>query len=119
MAIHARVRPEDRIAASDEALDLLAAAADGDARRALTTLEIAAATAEAHERPITADDVRGALQRRHLRYDRAGEEHFNLISALHKSLRDSDPDASLYWFGRMIAAAEALLLGGDVLGPDG
>ena len=95
-----------RIAASDEALDLLAAAADGDARRALTTLEIAAATAEAHGRPITADDVRGALARRHLRYDRAGEEHFNLISALHKSLRDSDPDASLYWFGRMIAAGE-------------
>ena len=95
-----------RIAASDEALDLLAAAADGDARRALTTLEIAAATAEAHGRPITADDVRGALSRRHLRYDRAGEEHFNLISALHKSLRDSDPDASLYWFGRMIAAGE-------------
>jgi putative ATPase len=95
-----------RIAASDEALDLLAAAADGDARRALTTLEIAAATAEAHGRPITADDVRAALARRHLRYDRAGEEHFNLISALHKSLRDSDPDASLYWFGRMIAAGE-------------
>jgi putative ATPase len=95
-----------RIAASDEALDLLAAAADGDARRALTTLEIAAATAEAHGRLITADDVRAALARRHLRYDRAGEEHFNLISALHKSLRDSDPDASLYWFGRMIAAGE-------------
>jgi putative ATPase len=95
-----------RMAASDEALDLLAVAADGDARRALTTLEIAAATAEAHGRPITADDVRGALARRHLRYDRAGEEHFNLISALHKSLRDSDPDASLYWFGRMIAAGE-------------
>ncbi len=95
-----------RIAASEEALDLLAAAADGDARRALTTLEIAAATAEAHERPITAEDVRAALARRHLRYDRAGEEHYNLISALHKSLRDSDPDASLYWFGRMIAAGE-------------
>jgi putative ATPase len=95
-----------RIAASDEALDLLAAAADGDARRALTTLEIAAATAEAAGRPIGADDVRAALARRHLRYDRAGEEHFNLISALHKSLRDSDPDASLYWFGRMVASGE-------------
>jgi len=95
-----------RVAVSDEALDLLAAAADGDARRALTTLEIAAATAEARNRPIGADDVRAALARRHLRYDRAGEEHFNLISALHKSLRDSDPDASLYWFGRMLAAGE-------------
>ncbi len=95
-----------RMAASDEALDLLAAAADGDARRALTTLEIAAATAEARDRPITADDVRGALARRHLRYDRAGDEHFNLISALHKSLRDSDPDGSLYWFARMVSAGE-------------
>jgi putative ATPase len=95
-----------RVAASGEALDLIAAAADGDARRALTTLDLAAATAEAAARPIGADDVRAALARRHLRYDRAGEEHFNLISALHKSLRDSDPDASLYWFGRMVAAGE-------------
>ncbi|MFM7231406.1 MAG: replication-associated recombination protein A [bacterium] len=95
-----------RVAASDEALDLLAHAADGDARRALTTLEIAAATAASRGRPIGVDDVRGALARRHLRYDRAGDEHFNLISALHKSLRDSDPDASLYWFGRMLAAGE-------------
>lgn len=95
-----------RVAASDEALDLLAAAADGDGRRALTTLEIAAATAASRQRPIRVDDVRGALARRHLRYDRAGDEHFNLISALHKSLRDSDPDGSLYWFGRMLAAGE-------------
>ncbi len=95
-----------RVAASDEALELLAAAADGDARRALTTLEIAAATAEARDRPISVDDVRGALARRHLRYDRAGDEHFNLISALHKSLRDSDVDGSLYWFARMVAAGE-------------
>lgn len=95
-----------RVAASDEALDLLAAAADGDGRRALTTLEIAAATASAHSRPIQADDVRGAMARKHLRYDRAGDEHYNLISALHKSLRDSDVDASLYWFARMIAAGE-------------
>ena len=95
-----------RIAASGEALDLLAAAADGDARRALTTLEIAAASAEAAGRGISADDVREALARRHLRYDKAGEEHYNLISALHKSLRDSDVDAGLYWFGRMVAAGE-------------
>ena len=99
-----------RIAAGDEALDLLAAAADGDGRRALTTLEIAAASAEARPaaggRGITPDDVREALARKHLRYDKAGEEHFNLISALHKSLRDSDPDAGLYWFARMLAAGE-------------
>ncbi len=95
-----------KVTASDEAIDLLAAAADGDARRALTTLEIAAASAEATARGIGADDVREALARKHLRYDKAGEEHFNLISALHKSLRDSDVDAGLYWFARMLAAGE-------------
>jgi putative ATPase len=94
------------VAAEPEALDLLASAADGDARRALTTLEIAAASAEAAQRAIRGDDVRSALARRHLRYDKAGEEHYNLISALHKSLRDSDVDASLYWFARMLAAGE-------------
>jgi putative ATPase len=95
-----------RVEASPQALELLAAAADGDARRALTTLEIAAASATAARRAITPDDVRAALSRRHLRYDKAGEEHYNLISALHKSLRDSDVDASLYWFARMLAAGE-------------
>ena len=87
-----------------DALDLLVAAADGDARRALNTLEIAAAAAEGGA--VTAGGVREALQRRHLRYDRAGDEHFNLISALHKSLRDSDPHAGLYWIARMLAAGE-------------
>ena len=95
-----------RVSAEAEALDLLAAAADGDARRALTTLEIAAASAEATQRGIAADDVREALERKHLRYDKAGDEHYNLISALHKSLRDSDVDAGLYWFARMLAAGE-------------
>jgi putative ATPase len=94
------------LAVESDALDLLAAAADGDARRALTTLEIAAASAEAQGRGITAEDVREALSRKHLRYDKAGEEHFNLMSALHKSLRDSDVDAGLYWFARMLAAGE-------------
>ncbi|HEY6867044.1 MAG TPA: replication-associated recombination protein A, partial [Candidatus Eisenbacteria bacterium] len=55
---------------------------------------------------ITVEDVRRALASRHLRYDRAGEEHYNLISALHKSLRDSDPHAGLYWVARMLAAGE-------------
>jgi putative ATPase len=55
---------------------------------------------------VTVDAVRQALARRHLRYDRAGEEHYNLISALHKSLRDSDPHAGLYWLARMLAAGE-------------
>jgi len=96
----------------EEALDLLAASADGDGRRALNTLEVAAAAVEARPRSapgkprIAVADVRQALARKHLRYDRAGEEHFNLISALHKSLRDSDPHAGLYWLARMLAAGE-------------
>jgi putative ATPase len=88
----------------DDARALIAAAADGDARRALTALEIAAAAARGGR--IGVEDARRALQRRHLRYDRAGEEHYNLISALHKSLRDSDPHAGLYWLARMLAAGE-------------
>jgi putative ATPase len=100
-----------RVALEEDAIALLAQAADGDARRALNTLEIAAAAATARAKgkrpaPLTLADVRTALQRRHLRYDRAGEEHYNLISALHKSLRDSDPHAGLYWLARMLAAGE-------------
>ena len=64
------------------------------------------AAAAARRGQITVEDVRQALARKHLRYDRAGEEHFNLISALHKSLRDSDPHAGLYWLARMLAAGE-------------
>jgi putative ATPase len=96
----------------DAALDLLSRAADGDARRGLNTLEVAAAAVRARVRGtggtsrIALDDVRSALARRHLRYDRAGEEHYNLISALHKSLRDSDPHAGLYWLARMLAAGD-------------
>ena len=93
-----------RHALEPDALELLASAADGDARRALTALEIAAAGSRKGR--ITPEDVRRALARKHLRYDRAGEEHFNLISALHKSLRDSDPHAGLYWLARMLAAGE-------------
>jgi putative ATPase len=92
------------VACDDDALDLLCLAADGDARRALNTLELAAAATS--DRHITRAAVERALARRHLRYDRAGEEHFNLISALHKSLRDSDPHAGLYWLARMLAAGE-------------
>jgi putative ATPase len=106
-----------RFAAAADVLDLLAETADGDARRALNTLEIAAAGAAARTGasgggpppatvPITVEDVRQALARKHLRYDRAGEEHYNLISALHKSLRDSDPHGGLYWLARMLAAGE-------------
>jgi putative ATPase len=78
----------------------------------LSTLEVAAAAVKARTKGkgkvgrIDEEDVRHALARKHLRYDRAGEEHYNLISALHKSLRDSDPHAGLYWLARMLAAGE-------------
>ena len=95
------------VTADPEALAVLAAAADGDGRRALNTLEIAAAAAAREPAGrVTVDHVRQALAQPHLRYDRAGEEHFNLISALHKSLRDSDPHAGLYWLARMLLGGE-------------
>jgi len=86
------------------AQDLLIDFANGDARRALNTLEIASSLAKG--RSITLDNVQEALQKRTLLYDKDGEEHYNLISALHKSLRNSDVDASLYWLARMISAGE-------------
>lgn len=90
--------------ADAEALQSVIDYANGDARRALNTLEIAADLVK--NTRITAEDVREALQKRVLMYDKSGEEHFNLISALHKSLRNSDVDASLYWLARMLAAGE-------------
>lgn len=78
--------------------------ADGDARRALNTLEIASSLAS--EGRLTSDIVKEALQQRILLYDKEGEEHYNLISALHKSVRNSDADASLYWLARMIKGGE-------------
>src|SRR5690606_24576300 len=89
----------------DNALALLAAAADGDARRALNALE-AAATLAGRGGRITRDVVREALQHRFSRYDKAGEEHYNMLSAYHKALRGSDPDGALYWMARMIEAGE-------------
>lgn len=86
------------------ALDTLIGLSDGDARRALTTLELAASIAP--DRRIDVDLVRRAVQRKGLRYDRAGDEHYDLISALHKSVRNSDPGAALYWLARMIEGGE-------------
>jgi putative ATPase len=85
-------------------LDMLIDFANGDARRALNTLEIAAGLART--KTITGENVQEALQKRTLLYDKSGEEHFNLISALHKSLRNSDVDAALYWLVRMLASGE-------------
>jgi len=89
---------------SEEALALLYDQSNGDARRALNALEIAASLTRSQE--ITVKEIEEALQKRMLIYDKSGEEHFNLISALHKSLRNSDVDASLYWLARMLYAGE-------------
>jgi putative ATPase len=92
----------------EEGRAALARVANGDARVALNGLEAAAALARPKHgrRLITRAIVEEAVQRKNLLYDRAGEEHYNIISALHKSLRDGDPDASLYWLGRMLEAGE-------------
>ena len=94
-----------RLSASDEVLRQIAAYSSGDARIAYNVLEVAAGTAgEGGE--ITDQIIRDAVQKRILLYDKSGEEHYNLISALHKSVRNSDVDASLYWLARMLEAGE-------------
>jgi putative ATPase len=93
-----------RLKVSADLLEEIAVASDGDARAALNTLDIAADLAENGR--IEREMVRDALQRKVLLYDKSGEEHYNLISALHKSVRSSDIDASLYWLGRMLKAGE-------------
>lgn len=95
-----------------KAMDHICSLADGDARNALNILEIATDLADAAADDedgvavITVHAAEEASQRRSLRYDTAGEEHYNQISALHKSLRDSDPDGALYWLARMLTAGE-------------
>ena len=92
-----------------DALSAIVWSADGDARTALNTLEAAVsliAPGPGGEKKITRSMVEQAFQKKLLLYDKGGEEHYNLISALHKSLRGSDPDAALYWLGRMLAAGE-------------
>jgi len=94
---------------SPEALSAIAAYADGDARRALNALEFAAVLARPGgegRRRIGTEEVSRALQRKATAYDRDREEHYNIISALHKSLRGSDPDAALYWTARMLEGGE-------------
>lgn len=93
-----------------DVLRQLAIYANGDARIALNALEIAVALACVRPGPgtpiLTSANLEAALQKKVLLYDKSGEEHYNLISTLHKSLRNSDPDASLYWLGRMLEAGE-------------
>jgi putative ATPase len=95
------------LVADPDALALIAAWASGDARTGLNALEVAANLAEGRgESVITRVIAAEAMQRRILLYDKRGEQHYDLISALHKSVRNSDPDAALYWLGRMLAAGE-------------
>jgi putative ATPase len=109
---------EMNLTASDDVLKKIASYTSGDARSAYNVLEVAAGLAKPpllptsgrseapDSREITDEIVHDALQRRVLLYDKTGEEHYNLISALHKSVRNSDPDAALYWLGRMLEAGE-------------
>ncbi len=95
--------------AFESVLKTIASYTSGDARSAYNVLEVAAGLAQKNTEgvlEITDDVVRDALQKRILLYDKGGEEHYNLISALHKSVRNSDPDAALYWLGRMLEAGE-------------
>jgi putative ATPase len=91
-----------------DAVEAMAAIADGDARIALNLLEMSGFMVQdsGEGRHVTAEIVLKVAQEKTLLYDKTGEEHYNLISALHKSLRDSDPDAGLYWLGRMLESGE-------------
>jgi putative ATPase len=106
-----------KVEVSSEVLEALSRLADGDARAALNALELAASAVIAGESgdsdrgsrrrcQVTIALVEQSLQKTHLLYDQGGDEHYNLISALHKSMRGSDPDAALYWAGRMLASGE-------------
>ncbi|HWX94912.1 MAG TPA: replication-associated recombination protein A [Terriglobales bacterium] len=100
-----------KLRASKEVLHKIASYSSGDARSAYNVLEVAATLAEQSSgtetgAEITDEIVHDALQKRILLYDKSGEQHYNLISALHKSVRNSDPDAALYWLGRMLEAGE-------------
>ena len=97
-----------KIIIEDSLLQKLAAFANGDARRALSLLEMVVLNAEAGEEgtEVTAENVEQCTSRKMLLYDKDGEEHYNIISALHKSMRNSDPDAAVYWLARMLEGGE-------------
>jgi putative ATPase len=101
----ATLRPE----VNEDVLDFIVHVAQGDARAALTALELVVTAAETDPngtRPVSMELAQNAIQRKFLLYDKSGEQHHNLISALHKCLRDSDADAGLYWLARMLEADE-------------
>ena len=99
-----RALPLVKVKAPEDLLRQIAVYSNGDARTAYNVLELAAAAA--NDGQLTNQAIEDTLQRKTLLYDKAGEEHFNLISALHKSVRSSDVDAALYWLGRMLEAGE-------------
>jgi putative ATPase len=110
-ALHDRDRGlgNEAVDVAPEALEAIARLANGDARTSLNVLEATVSTAPAGEdgrRRVDVGFVEQAVQRRALLYDKSGEEHYNLISALHKSMRNSDPDAAVYWLPRMLEAGE-------------
>ncbi len=94
------------IEVTPDALDFMAATSAGDARQALTSLQLVVETARAEDNPIDATKVTAILQRRSLMYDKGGEQHYNIISALHKSIRNGDADAAVYWLVRMLEGGE-------------
>ena len=94
------------LTADDDALELIALYSSGDCRSAYNTLEVATQLATEGAKHIDKETAGTAIQQRVLMYDKSGEEHYNLISALHKSVRNSDPDAALYWLARMFASGE-------------
>lgn len=98
----------EEIRIDDETVQFLARMANGDARTALNTLELAVEATPCVEGVISldADRIKESLQKTHLLYDKGGEEHYNIISALHKSMRGSNADAALYWLGRMLEGGE-------------
>ncbi len=99
---------DERVTVDDQSIGAIALYANGDARSALNLLELSVAAAPTvdGERRVDVAQVEQAIQRRALLYDKSGEEHYNLISALHKSMRNSDPDGSVYWLARMVEAGE-------------
>ncbi len=98
------------ITATDRAIAAIAQFANGDARSALNLLEFSAAaaptTSDGLTRHLDLPELEDSIQRRALLFDKSGEEHYNIISALHKSMRNSDPDAAVYWLARMLEAGE-------------
>lgn len=98
-----------KVVISDEMVDMIAGFANGDARTALSTLEMVVLNGDVGEDgtvTVTKETIEQCISKKSLLYDKSGEEHYNLISALHKSMRNSDPDAAVYWLARMLEAGE-------------